>query len=76
MLAALGSMRAGDQEVLRLAIWEDLAASEIAVVLGVSVSAAEQRLHRAKKRLARVLSPSLPEAVPSPQSVEKGGRPS
>jgi RNA polymerase sigma-70 factor (ECF subfamily) len=76
VLAALGRMRAGDQEVLRLAIWEELAASEIAVVLGCSVSAAEQRLHRAKKRLARVLSPSLRETVPSPESLEKGGRPS
>lgn len=45
-------LRLPDQEVLMLAAWEELTAPEIAVVLGISTSAAEQRLHRAKRRFA------------------------
>lgn len=56
VLAALGHLSPSDQEVLRLAAWEEMTAKECAQVLGCSVSAAEQRLHRAKKRLARRLS--------------------
>jgi DNA-directed RNA polymerase specialized sigma24 family protein len=52
-----------------------LPAADIGLVLGCSTSAAEQRLHRAKKRLARKLSPILPRSAPSPQSLEEGGGP-
>jgi len=74
VLAAIGNLRPSDQEALRLAVWEELTAREIAVVVGSSVSAAEQRLHRAKKRLARSLSPHMLQARLSPGSAEKGGR--
>lgn len=50
--AAFASLREPDAEVLRLAAWEGLSASEIAVVLGCSANAAAIRLHRARKRLA------------------------
>ena len=40
-------------EVLSLAAWEGLPHSEIAEVLGCSIAAVDQRLHRAKQRLAR-----------------------
>ena len=43
----------GDREVLRLAAWEGLSHREIAEVLGCSIAAVDQRLHRAKKRLAK-----------------------
>ena len=75
VLEALGRLSTADQEVLRLSIWEELPAADIGLVLGCSTSAAEQRLHRAKKRLARKLSPVLSRSVPSPQSLEEGGRP-
>ena len=42
-----------DREILRLAAWEELSYSEISSVLGLSEDSARQRLHRAKKRLAR-----------------------
>jgi RNA polymerase sigma-70 factor, ECF subfamily len=74
VLAAIAKLRPIDQEVLRLSIWEDLSASEIAEAVECSVSAAEQRLHRAKRRLARSLSPHMPQTRPSPESAEKGGR--
>ncbi len=52
---ALGRLSPPDQEVLRLAAWEQLDSSEIAYVLGCSEVAARVRLHRAKRRIARHL---------------------
>jgi RNA polymerase sigma factor (sigma-70 family) len=52
---ALERMRPTDREVLMLSAWEELTGPEIAQALGVSVSAAEQRLHRAKSRFAATL---------------------
>ena len=73
---ALAGLKPADQEVLRLSAWEELSAPQIAEVVGCSVSAAEQRLHRAKKRLAKVLSPSLePSVATQPLPAEEGGRP-
>lgn len=75
ILAAVAKLRAADQEVLRLAAWEELSPSEIAIVIGCSVSAAEQRLHRAKKRLSKALPSSLSLAIASgSRSAWKGGR--
>lgn len=52
---SLRSLKPADQEVLMLAAWEELTAPEIATSLGISTSAAEQRLHRAKRRLEKVV---------------------
>lgn len=57
VLEALGQLSAADQEILRLAAWEDLSGSEIADVLGLTLAAVQQRISRAKKRLARQLRP-------------------
>ena len=62
VLVALSQLRGPDREILRLAAWEELTGPEIAIVLGISLSAVQQRLHRAKKRLAARLKPA---AVPS-----------
>ena len=76
VLEAIARLKPADQEVLRLSAWEELSAPQIAEVVGCSVSAAEQRLHRAKKRLAKVLSPSLePSVAIHPLPAEEGGRP-
>jgi RNA polymerase sigma factor (sigma-70 family) len=73
---AMARLKSADREVLRLSAWEELSAPQIAEVVGCSVSAAEQRLHRAKKRLAKVLSPSLePSVAIHPLPAEEGGRP-
>jgi RNA polymerase sigma-70 factor (ECF subfamily) len=55
LLRALATLRERDREVLRLAAWEQLAVAEIAVVLGTSPATVSVRLHRAKRRLARVV---------------------
>jgi RNA polymerase sigma-70 factor (ECF subfamily) len=52
VLDAATTLRQPDQEILRLAAWEGLPHSDIAQILDISVSAVDQRLHRAKKRLA------------------------
>ena len=73
---AMATLKPADQEVLRLSAWEELSAPQIAEVVGCSVSAAEQRLHRAKKRLAKILTPSLePSIAIHPLTAEEGGRP-
>ncbi len=40
-----------------LSAWEELTGPQIASALGISVAAAEQRLHRAKERYAHKLWP-------------------
>jgi RNA polymerase sigma-70 factor (ECF subfamily) len=50
-LAALGALKASEQEILRLTLWEELPQAEIAVALGVTVGAVRQRLYAAKKKL-------------------------
>ncbi len=56
VVEAMAQLKAEDQEVLRLAAWEDLGAAEIARVLGCSANAASIRLHRARKRLAALVT--------------------
>jgi len=71
---AVARLKPADQEILRLSVWEELGAPQIAVVVGCSVAAAEQRLHRAKKRLGKILSPSLePSIATHPLTAEQGG---
>jgi len=74
VLEAISKLRPADQEVLRLAAWEESTAPLIAEVVGCSVAAAEQRLHRAKRRLTKVLSSSSMSIVPAPTIDEGGGR--
>ena len=55
-----------DREVLTLAAWEGLPHREIAEVLGCSIAAVDQRLHRAKQRLAKqyhALHREVPQAA-------------
>lgn len=53
VLAALSRLRPADQEILRLAVWEELAHRDIAGVVGCSEASVAVRLHRARTRLGR-----------------------
>lgn len=53
VLAALSRLRDSDQEILRLAVWEELPHREIAQVVGCSETSVAVRLHRARTRLGR-----------------------
>jgi RNA polymerase sigma-70 factor (ECF subfamily) len=52
VLEALALLKPPERELLRLAAWEELPHGEIAESLGCSVAAVDQRLHRAKRKLA------------------------
>ncbi|MGH2909182.1 MAG: RNA polymerase sigma factor [Solirubrobacteraceae bacterium] len=58
--AALARLEPADQEILRLAGWEQLTPAQIATVLEISPIAARSRLHRARRRLQAAL-PRAPE---------------
>jgi RNA polymerase sigma-70 factor (ECF subfamily) len=53
VLEAAARLSRADREILTLAAWEGLPHREISEVLGCSVAAVDQRLHRAKRRLAK-----------------------
>ena len=51
LAGAMARLRPEDAELLHLWAWEQLAAGEIAVVLGITPNAASIRLHRAREKL-------------------------
>ena len=53
---ALDQLRPDDREVLRLWAWEQLTPAEIALVMELTPNATSIRLHRAKARLAELLT--------------------
>jgi RNA polymerase sigma-70 factor (ECF subfamily) len=53
---ALTSLSSGDRAAVFLRFYEDLSLREVASVLGISLSAAKSRLHRALRRLRLELS--------------------
>jgi RNA polymerase sigma-70 factor (ECF subfamily) len=55
ILEALAALREIDREALLLTAWEGLSAREAATVVGCSATAFAVRLHRARRRLARVV---------------------
>lgn len=61
---ALNSMSPEDQELLRLAAWDQVSTNEGAAILGCSAAAYRVRLHRARRRLARRLREVEPEVGP------------
>lgn len=61
VLAALNKLGPKDREVLQLVAWEDLSHAEIGVTLGCSENAVALRLRRARSRLAKELTRTLPE---------------
>jgi RNA polymerase sigma-70 factor (ECF subfamily) len=60
-----------DREIVMLYAWEDLPREDIAEIMGMTKAAVDQRIHRAYKKLARVLEP-LASPIPSPPVAEEG----
>lgn len=54
--AALQHLPPDDQELLRLAVWEELRHQDIATVLGISENAVSIRLFKARKKLRTILT--------------------
>lgn len=55
VLQAMATLKPDDREILRLRCWEDLSRTELAAVFGISAAAADMRLNRAQKRMAKAL---------------------
>jgi RNA polymerase sigma-70 factor (ECF subfamily) len=72
VIEAVNRLRPLDREVLMLAAWEALSAPQIAQVLGITGDAAEQRLRRAKRRLAQALDNG--ESLGAPRVIGNGAR--
>jgi RNA polymerase sigma-70 factor, ECF subfamily len=68
------ALRPRDREILALALVEDLAIGDIAIALGISANATSIRLHRAKKKLADLLSLDAAGDPPPEQSSDSGER--
>lgn len=70
-LASLRALPADDQELLMLAGWEGLSTSEIARVLGCSLTAVRVRLHRMRRRLQEIID--APTVVETASKKHSGG---
>ena len=73
VLAALARLGDTDAEVLRLVAWEQLAITDVAAVLEIEPDAARQRLHRARRNLAREYG-RLQSSPPTPAAPTGGAR--
>ena len=58
---ALGQLRAADRELLVLHHLEEMPASDLAVVFGISANTVQVRLHRARRRLKGEMGELFPE---------------
>lgn len=58
-LWALRQLSEDDQELVRLALWEELSHTDIAQVIGTSVPNVAVRLHRARERLRQVFDDQM-----------------
>jgi RNA polymerase sigma factor (sigma-70 family) len=69
--AAISRLRAKDQELLKLVLWEELTHAQVWVVLGCSTNAVALRLHKARSRLESELEKAAPR--PEGPSVKEDG---
>ncbi|MGI9584937.1 MAG: RNA polymerase sigma factor [Acidimicrobiia bacterium] len=70
---AVRRLKPRDREIVMLYAWEELPRSVIAEMMGMSRSAIDQRIHRAYKRLAKVLKPVMDSEIGSPPVAEQEG---
>lgn len=73
LLAALASLPATDQEILRLVEWEGLPRETVAEMMFISRSAVDKRMTRAYKKLSRSLGVRQKVLLPTPVTSEEGG---
>jgi len=72
VLAALAALTESDRELVLLICWEGLSSADAARVVGCTPLAARLRLHRARRRLAELLS--LPPSPRTPVPIEEPER--
>jgi RNA polymerase sigma-70 factor (ECF subfamily) len=69
---AAARLRPTDQEILRLTLWEELPHADVAVVLGIAITAVKERAYRARRNLAAEYQKLSGDSQP-PAAREKGG---
>ena len=74
ILTALARLGDTDADVLRLVTWEELSVASAAAVLGIEPDAARQRLHRARRNLAREYDRLQPRPTFNPTAATGGTR--
>jgi RNA polymerase sigma-70 factor (ECF subfamily) len=74
ILAALARLNDTDADVLRLVTWEELPVASAAAVLGIEPDTARQRLHRARRNLAREYDRLQPRHISTPVAPTGGVR--
>jgi RNA polymerase sigma factor (sigma-70 family) len=72
VLTAADTLGATDAEVLRLVAWEELSIAQIADLLEIEPNAVKQRIHRAKRNLARAYR-RLDDSEPAAPDAPRGG---
>lgn len=75
MQAAIDRLLPAEREVLELLAWEGLSPAQAAETLGCSRAAIAVRMHRARRRLLRLLGAPLETHRPSAGSPELGSSP-
>lgn len=74
VLDAMQQLKAKDREIIMLYTWEDLPRETIARLMGMSKMAIDQRIHRAYKKLGRILRPSTSPSQSTLLKVVREGR--
>ena len=72
VLEAVSKLKRTDQEILKLAMWEEVSRSDIAYVLAITPGAVKQRLYEARKNLTREYN-RLENKRTKPPAARKGG---
>lgn len=71
--AAFRKLSDSDRELLSLVAWEGLDAAQLSTALGCSKNAAAVRLHRARRRLERLMRQTDPMSPASPMGHSQAG---
>lgn len=72
VLDALSRLTRSDQEIIRLAVWEELSHADIGAIFEVSSDAAKQRLYEARRKLGREYD-RLENRQVRPPAAQRGG---
>jgi RNA polymerase sigma factor (sigma-70 family) len=72
VLDAAARLRPIDQEILRLTLWEELSHADVALVLGIAITAVKERAYRARRNLAAEYQKLTEDR--QPPAARNGGR--
>lgn len=74
VLEAVSRLKRTDQEILKLAVWEEVTQTDIAYVLDISPGAVKQRLYEARKNLTLEYNRLENQRTTTPAAQKGGGQ--